>query len=91
MGSGSRYAEYRTNRSHMVNDMSKISNTKTGCHENWIGPDNHDVNELFVKDLPTDVRSEEIKAMFKQEVGIEPCHVTVKYGNNGGPPHAFAL
>ncbi|KAH7075585.1 hypothetical protein BKA63DRAFT_565651 [Paraphoma chrysanthemicola] len=91
MGSGSRYAEYRTNRSHMVNDMSKISNTKTGCYENWIGPDNHDVNELFVKDLPTDVRSEEIKAMFKHEVGIEPCHVTVKYGNNGGPPHAFAL
>tara|TARA_R110002003_G_scaffold41_22_gene3000 strand:- start:819 stop:1379 length:561 start_codon:yes stop_codon:yes gene_type:complete len=90
-GNGKKHSEFRSGKAHMVDILSIVNNYQTGCHQNWIGPENHDVNELFVSDLPVDIRSDEIKAMFLQEICIEPCNVTVKYNTSNGRPHAFAL
>jgi hypothetical protein len=90
-GNGKKHSEFRSGKAHMVDILSIVNNYQTGCHQNWIGPENHDVNELFVSDLPVDIRPDEIKAMFLQEICIEPCNVTVKYNTSNGRPHAFAL
>ncbi|KAF2036337.1 hypothetical protein EK21DRAFT_84032 [Setomelanomma holmii] len=90
-GNGNRYHDHRPGKANMVDDLSITGNSLAGCGQNWIGPSNREVNELFVNDLPEDVRPEEIRAMFLHEIGIEPCNVTVGHSPYNGRPHAFAL
>ncbi|KAH9875186.1 hypothetical protein J1614_004676 [Plenodomus biglobosus] len=59
-------------------DPAITGNRLTGCHEQWIGPENVTVNELFVGDLPMDVSSGEVKKVFEQQMGVVPANVSVR-------------
>jgi hypothetical protein len=85
-GNGSRYSRGRT-----VDDPAIISDSLRGCHQKWIGPENHIVNELFVSDLPADVQDYEVKEMFAREINIPPLRVTIKKHTSATHSHAFAL
>jgi hypothetical protein len=85
-GNGSRYSRGRT-----VDDPAIIGDTLRGCHQKWIGPENHTVNELFVSDLPDDVQDNEVKEMFAREINIPPLRVTIKKQPSATHAHAFAL
>lgn len=52
-----------------------------GCSEDWIGPLNETVNELFLKDLPIDIQESEIEATFFDRIGVKPTFVRF-LGNN---------
>jgi hypothetical protein len=85
-GNGSRYSRSRT-----VDDPAIISDPLRGCHQKWIGPENHTVNELFVSDLPDDVKDNEVKEMFAREINIPPLRVIIKKQPGATHSHAFAL
>jgi hypothetical protein len=62
-----------------------------GCNQTWIGPENYNVNELFVSDIPQGVEPSEVQDMFMREVSIFPVHAVVKRYAGGGHHHAFVL
>jgi hypothetical protein len=86
-GNGSRYPM----RVPMVDDPDIVGDHVRGCHQKWIGPENHTVNELFVSELPEDVQQDEVQSMFAQELNITPVRVTIRHNPFGNRPHAFVL
>lgn len=75
----------------MIDDPTITSDAVRGCHQNWIGPENHDVNELFVSDFPDDARSDELHEMFVHVIGIVPVKVSIRNHYPGQRSHAFVL
>jgi hypothetical protein len=75
----------------MVDDPDIVGDHVRGCHQKWIGPENHTVNELFVSELPEDVQQDEVQSMFAQELNITPVRVTIRHNPFGNRPHAFVL
>jgi hypothetical protein len=90
-GNSNRFLDHRPPRAHMRDDPIMVNDPVRGCHQNWIGPENHNVNELFVSDLHDGVQTNEIQDMFVREIGITPVRVTVKHNPQGTRPHAFVL
>lgn len=89
--SGGRYYDHRMTRNPREDDPKIISDPIRGCYQTWIGPENNNVNELFVSDLPQNVLSEEVQEMFMREVSIFPVKALVKHNAQGGHPHAFVM
>ncbi|KAH8730597.1 hypothetical protein GQ44DRAFT_823310 [Phaeosphaeriaceae sp. PMI808] len=84
-----RYQDHRPAKLYMVDDTDITSDKIRGCNHTWIGPENADVNELFVGDLPEDIQKEEIHDMFVRDMGIVPSEVTVKFKPQAVRRHAF--
>ncbi|KAF3008737.1 hypothetical protein E8E13_009908 [Curvularia kusanoi] len=61
---------------HEVN-RDVAENPQYGCNENWIGPLNEVVKELYLRDLPVDIQDSEIEAAFFEKIGIKPTFVKV--------------
>ncbi|KAH9865011.1 hypothetical protein IAQ61_008957 [Plenodomus lingam] len=75
-------------RHNSEDDPSITENRLTGCHEQWIGPENVTVSELFVGDLPSDISAGEVQKMFEQQMSILPAHVSVRHPKRTeGFPH----
>jgi hypothetical protein len=89
-GTSHRFPDHRPPRAHMRDDPVIIGDPLRGCHQNWIGPENHNVNELFVSDMPEGVQQNDIQNMFIREINITPVRVTIRQ-NSGVRPHAFVL
>ncbi|KAI8934671.1 hypothetical protein NX059_008363 [Plenodomus lindquistii] len=70
---------YRTRtRENSEDDPTITENRSTGCHEQWIGPENATVTELFVGDLPMDASPGEVSKMFEQQMHIIPVNVSIR-------------
>lgn len=65
-------------KSYMDNDPSITQDRDYGCFVDWIGPLNEIVNELFVKDLPEDVREAELEGLFQARLGIKLTSVNIR-------------
>jgi|SRR5690242_5309146 len=65
-------------KTHLENDPAITQDRDYGCYENWIGPHNETVNELYVKDLPEDVEPSELEAMFHSRLGVKPTSINIK-------------
>jgi hypothetical protein len=89
-GTSNRFPDHRLSRTHMRDDPAIVGDPVRGCHQNWIGPENHNVNELFVSDMTEGVQQNDIQNMFVREINITPVRVTIKQ-NSGARPHAFVL
>ncbi|KAL5118178.1 hypothetical protein ACEQ8H_003850 [Pleosporales sp. CAS-2024a] len=87
---GHRSYDNRMPRVPMSDDPAIVGDLQYGCHQTWIGPQNHNVNELFVANLPEGTSDAEIQDMFVREVNIVPIQATVK-PSVVGRPHAFVL
>ncbi|KAH4599772.1 hypothetical protein HBI65_045000 [Parastagonospora nodorum] len=77
-------------RGVMLDDPKIVGDALRGCHHGWIGPDNHNVNELFVSELPDGTQPIQVQEMFVREVGVTPMRAVIKV-SFGGRSHAFAL
>lgn len=86
---GGWYAGQQPIRGSSEEDPNITGDRTSGCHEYWIGPKNETVTELFVGDLPTDARAEEVKQLFEQHIGISPGNISVKISSPYGRCHAF--
>jgi hypothetical protein len=75
----------------MLDDPTIVSDSLRGCHQKWIGSENHDVNELFLSDLPDNVQEYEVVDMFAREINITPVRVTIKKQASAPHAHAFVL
>lgn len=93
--SGNRHTSYIGPRGAKMVNLKIVNDKINGCDENWIGPQNNRVVELYVNNLYDDVAEEEIKGMFTNMTGITPVRAIVKqskpfdkpsYGNRS---HAF--
>lgn len=73
---------------HYEANLDVAENQQYGCNENWIGPLNEEVKELYLKDLPLDIQESEIEAAFFDKIGIKPTFVKVlgNINNNGNNP-----
>lgn len=76
-------------RGAMSDDPKIVGDALRGCHHGWIGPDNHNVNELFVSELPDGAQPVQVQDMFVREVGVTPVRATIKA--SFGRAHAFVL
>ncbi|KAJ4369063.1 hypothetical protein N0V83_006146 [Neocucurbitaria cava] len=87
----SRHSENSFRKPRPEDDPDTIQDRVAGCHDNWIGPKNETVTELFVGDLPDDVQPNELKDLFVQHVGIKPSLIDIKYSLEQQPSrlHAF--
>jgi hypothetical protein len=88
---GARHYDHRMTRGHQELDPDITGDPIRGCHQTWIGPENYNVNELFVSDIPPGVEPAEVQDMFMREVSIFPVQAVVKCHPSGGRPHAFVL
>ncbi|KAF1916778.1 hypothetical protein BDU57DRAFT_517073, partial [Ampelomyces quisqualis] len=86
-----RFGDSRPRGAHMIDDPTITGDAVRGCHQTWIGPENHDVNELFVSDFPDDAQPSELHEMFVGVIGITPAKVTIRNRYPGQRPHAFVL
>lgn len=88
-----RFSDHRSTRHHhnMKDDPIITNDPLRGCHHTWIGPENEDVNELFIGDLPGDVQAQEVEAMFFHVVNIKPTRVNVRKSMSSVRPHAFVM
>jgi hypothetical protein len=93
------YVQQSGNRLHGVKRPSEDDSAITqdyeyGCHINWIGPQNTTVTEVFVRDLPEDIRDAELEALFHNKIGVKPKSINAKAAHhpqyyNQGRKHAF--
>lgn len=74
---------------YLENDLAITQDHEYGCSENWIGPRNETVNELYVKDLPEDIEAAELEAMFQDRLGVKPISIIIKGSHFQGWKHAF--
>jgi hypothetical protein len=86
-----RFGDQRPRPIYLTDNPAITGDAVRGCHQSWIGPENRDVNELFVSDFPDDTQHSELHEMFVRVVGITPVKVTVKQNYAGIRPHAFVL
>ena len=75
-------------------DPAITQDPEAGCNFDWIGPQNETVNELFVKDLPEDIRDTELEALFHGRIGVKPVAIKIAsasqpHYNLQGRKHAF--
>ncbi|USP81160.1 hypothetical protein yc1106_08434 [Curvularia clavata] len=87
---GSRIIESSNRRRLSEDDTSITGDSVYGCGHTWIGPKNTTVKELWIGDLPPDVRENELKQLFDKTVGITPLSISVKSNTVKGHVHAFA-
>ena len=87
-GNGDRYSHYGS-KPRMTDIPEKVNDKVRGCGEKWIGPENTDVNELFVADLFDDTDPEEVMGMFTYMIGITPSKAVVRQTQFGHRSHAF--
>lgn len=87
---GSRIIESSNRRRASENDTSITSDSVYGCGHTWIGPKNTIVKELWIGDLPPDVRESELMQLFDKTVGITPLAISVRSNTVKGHVHAFA-
>jgi hypothetical protein len=73
-------------------DMDIINDKQFGCNYDFIGPQNNTVHQLYVKNLPKDVQSQELENLFLERTGIKPAEVAVKLGGDHKDfVHAFVI
>jgi hypothetical protein len=65
-----------------------------GCHTNWIGPQNTTVTEVYIGDLPEDIRDAELEALFQDRIGVKPKSINARSAthsqyNHPTRKHAF--
>jgi hypothetical protein len=66
-------------KSHLDNDIAITQDQEYGCYIDWIGPKNESVNELFVKDLPEDIREPELEDLFRERLGVRLTSVKIAF------------
>lgn len=82
----------RHHHHHQLKDDPAITGDAIrGCGHTWIGPENHDVNELFIGDLPENIQPREIEIMFSSTINIAPARVIVKTPSFSTRAHAFVM
>lgn len=59
-------------------DFAVTQDQEFGCYFDWIGPQNATVNELYVKDLPEDIRETELEVLFLERLGVRPTSVNLR-------------
>ncbi|KAJ4381258.1 hypothetical protein N0V86_003607 [Didymella sp. IMI 355093] len=64
-------------KSHLDNNIAITQDQEYGCYIDWIGPKNESVNELFVKDLPEDIREAELENIFQERLGVRLTSVNI--------------
>jgi hypothetical protein len=74
-------------KGHRGDDLATTQDPEYGCNTDWIGPQNKRVNELFLKDLPEDIRDTELEALFNDRIGFKP--IMVKIGSAAHPHHTL--
>lgn len=74
-------------KGHRGDDLAATQDPEYGCNTDWIGPQNMKVNELFLKDLPEDIRDAELEALFNDRIGFKP--IMVKIGSAAHPQHTL--
>ena len=79
--SGVRYPEYGFRKGRSEDDPVITQNRSSGCHDNWIGPKNETVTELFVGDLPEDIQVHELQYLFEQQAGVRPSQIDIKHAH----------
>ncbi|KAH7398917.1 hypothetical protein DE146DRAFT_782706 [Phaeosphaeria sp. MPI-PUGE-AT-0046c] len=85
------FADSRPLRHHMKDDPVMINDAIRGCGQNWIGPENHDVTELFIGELPEHTQQHEIELMFLHLVNVTPVRAIVKIQPGVQRGHAFVM
>jgi hypothetical protein len=88
---GNRHHDSRVPRVSMSDDPNIVEDPIRGCHQSWIGPENHNVNELFVADVPDGAQAKEVEDMFVREMGITPMKAHLKPSYHSRYLHAFVL
>ncbi|KAJ4325019.1 hypothetical protein N0V94_000903 [Neodidymelliopsis sp. IMI 364377] len=93
------HVQHSSNRFHgpkrpSEDDPAITQDYEYGCHINWVGPQNTTVTEVFVKDLPEDIRDAELEALFHNKIGVKPKSINAKAAyhpqyHNQGRKHAF--
>ena len=86
-----RFSDHRSMRNNMKDDPRIINDRLRGCHHNWIGPENDEVDELFIGDLPEDVNAHEVDAMFLHFANIKPMRVILRTSAGLVRLHAFVM
>ena len=75
-------------RAHGVDDPAITGDPHSGCNQFWVGPENKDVIELFVGDLPEDIQPCELHQLFEELVGISPTRIMIKPPREGQESHS---
>lgn len=87
---GSRSIEPSNRWRSSEDDTSITGDSVYGCGHTWVGPKNNTVKELWIGDLPPDIRESELKQLFDKAVGINPLSISIKSNTVKGHVHAFA-
>jgi hypothetical protein len=87
---GGRYNDFNYQKRFQEDDLSITGNSLAGCAHTWIGAENSTVTELWIGNLPLDVREDEIILLFQQNVGVTPITVSIRNTAANKPCHAFA-
>jgi hypothetical protein len=73
-------------------NLNIINDKQFGCNYDFIGPQNNTVHQLYVKNLPKDVQSQELKTLFLERTGVMPAEAVVKNsGDHKDFVHAFIV
>jgi len=73
-------------------DSSIINDLIHGCSENFIGPQNDTVNQLYVRNMPGDVKKDEIRGFFVKNASVHPSCIEMRYSlNQREVTHAFII
>lgn len=86
-----RFSDYRYSRHHMKDDPIITNDAVRGCGQTWIGPENHDVTELFIGELPENTQPNQIESMFLHLVNVTPVRAVIKIQPGAQRGHAFVM
>jgi hypothetical protein len=58
-------------------DPAITADREHGCNHDWIGPSNNTVDEIYVNNLPEDIRKADLHNLFLEKIGVEPTTICI--------------